>query len=495
MSIFYPHQINDLPSEVLLHIMRQLSHDDICNAYQVCNRWHVIAEDKSLWEDYRLTVKLVNEENIDVFSTRPYKKVKSICVQVWDNNLLSSILAPKLFSELLTNGVEMKELCFKFRGKNSDFSAVPVDDFVKVVKYVKELIFVECGEHNQGLIFSENQLNGLFKSLEQEPSNLNHIEFNSLDITSANAISFANGSSNLPILYLEGSKVTDSQLICLFSALERDSCKLVSLVLTYIDITSVNATSLANGGKRLSRLDFESLIMSNAQLKALLSTLAATEDNIEEASVLLFDCKTIGGDNIMANLLAEDVDHLVTLIDKVYELWMDYNAMSNSNLSRFISALSKKSLKKLTNLDLSICDFSSVNIKDLSVLLCKLSEVNMDESKITSEQVASLFWFLARKVALKQCNLSWFSVERINLSRVNVCDLIEVITKLRSVYLADTRLSHKQSKMLLDAIVKQPDVKLQSMNVGKIDVFKGLPRVLIDAVKIKKNIQIYYCEY
>lgn len=125
--------INTLPRELLLHIFRFLSHNQLKTVLQVCNQWREVGEDPILWKNFKLVVTGI-EINImpAILNIKRFR-----CLQNLEVNGYSEKEKPELSGETLSTILE-SPVC-KLTIKNCNLSQLSEEKISSMVLNLKSL--------------------------------------------------------------------------------------------------------------------------------------------------------------------------------------------------------------------------------------------------------------------------------------------------------------------------------------------------------------------
>ena len=243
-----PIELSTLPQEVLLRILKLLSHSDLSNLMLVNKKFNNLASDPALWRQYHIPVKEISElSGLDVlgrvlqlsrFSKLQYLDLHEVHDAVMrkkcfyfvgqDSAIINSAISQQFQDILITaSTLPLKRLdlsCY------NNLAAIPAPDILS--KLVLGIEHVELADSGLGPQILSDILEGISDTSVLRNVDFRYCEFDSLPV---HLIPKLNCLTNVS---LEGSIMTTEQVKALLMEMGRGS-KIVKLDLGYDSIEDV----------------------------------------------------------------------------------------------------------------------------------------------------------------------------------------------------------------------------------------------------------------
>ena len=229
--------------------------------------------------------------------------------------------------------------------------------------------------------------------------------------------------STLAKISLENLIFSEDQLAALFSS-ATSNCKLFSLIVAEVDLSSVAPDLLATAAK-LNELNISDVLLTPEQTRMLWRAIE------EESSFSSFQFAGVNLDSVNPEALAE-------VARRAFKIDLCNAALTADHVNALVSALDKN--EKIQEVNLSDNSLTDVEPELLGRALAKTTNLKLVNTSLTTEQVKQLL----RSLLSDDC-----AMENLDLS-ANVLSMIEPdlmassLNKLKVVTLFDSDVTAKQ---------------------------------------------------
>ena len=428
----------DMPPEMMLAIFQKLAPRDLKEAVLVCHSWKVFAENSPLWAWCIICID--NPKDLCKVETKRAEKIESIWLEFMNPEELNGVLKTllkKLPNLKIIMGLEFQEL-----------SCIEPNILAKVVNKVESVEWcfntTITSEQAQTLLFNMGQETNL-KEMKMLNRNLQDIEPETLGLA-------LNNLQNLRIANVPDVKtLTPEQVNGVFLVMS-EGTKLKEVCLRDLNISQVEPMILASAARRLEELviwrtfstENESEL-SDLQTKTLFNTLSKKT----ELKRLIILAK---------NMINVDPRVLARALNNLEEVHLFDNMITDLQSRTLLDMMSENTF--LQNLTIINNGLETVQPNLLGGSLSQMKELILVNCRLTPEQTNSLFSSMKEK-----CKMTSLDISNNNLSSVNPEVLASAVITLTNITMHNNHLTFGQVLSIFTQCAAK-ETRLKNLSIG-----------------------------
>jgi len=245
--------------------------------------------------------------------------------------------------------------------------------------------------------------------------------------------------------------------------------RLVRLDLTRTDLSSLSADILSKAVINLPEVDLSSTSLRPGQLEDLTTRIIGRR---ADSRLRRLELAKVSLSSLSSSLLCQ-------LVLSLQEVSLLFCQLSLDHLTALATAIVQaQGPLKLSSLNLTRNDLSSVSRSLLSKALVRLQEATLFQAELTTDHVNLISDAVvgSRNLTLRRLGLSYN-----NLAFVSPQSFAQAVVRLEEVELRSTKLESQQVRELCQAIVGCTDLKLKRLNLSHNSKVSGVEDCLAEA--------------